>query len=412
MLNVEEHAGSEQPDPQPTSPRRPSPLASASQPLTHLRRRISLRPLLCVCGLLLLVMMWRTCFYVIGSLFPETGIVAFAHLYGWTWHPAFSRRSVEASCSVDEVIGAAGRTAGTAPHYDVRAGRRDCQLPYNETRHACRTHDGATPERHPNVTVVTALFDIGRTNRPLCHYLRYMVNLLRMDVNLVVYASPETLIVVERVRAHYGFTNKTDLQAVISWASIPFGPLLPKMYSAVVNSFAGHFSHLFVAGLPEHIIPEYDLINAAKVGFLRGAIERNTFDSQFFFWMDAGAGHGKAKFYDQWCPCTAAIRDKVTLLAGPPEADQPPGVTAEKMTWNVYFSQHFTEHMYCPVGAAWGGDGAAILQFEAVFSKVLHNVLQHNLIDDDQPLLALAYYENSSLFRLMPGHSHSFVNMC
>lgn len=233
-----------------------------------------------------------------------------------------------------------------------------------------------------------------------------------MDCNLIFFASPETLNLVRDVRKRFGFENQTDLRPIEDWASMPFSKLMPQMYSAVINSFPRHFSELFTAGLPEHLIPEYDLINVAKVKFLRYAIEQNPFESDFFFWMDSGAGHGETAFFDQWCPCTAAIRQKVTLLSGPPEPEQPLGVSAKTMTWEKYFSKHFTEHMYSPVGSAWGGDKSTILQFEKEFSGVLDKILNHDLIDDDQPMLALSYMRKPELFRLMPGNSHSFVKMC
>ena len=49
---------------------------------------------------------------------------------------------------------------------------------------------GVPADRHPKMTFVTALIDIGRYNRPRCLYLEYMRGLLKVDVNMVIFIEP------------------------------------------------------------------------------------------------------------------------------------------------------------------------------------------------------------------------------
>ena len=73
--------------------------------------------------------------------------------------------------------------------------------------------------------------------------------------------------------------------------------------------------------MPEHLSPEYGLINHAKVGFLLQAVKANPFGSDFFFWVDVGAGHGVRSFRSPWCPCSAmGTREAITLAA--PDAER------------------------------------------------------------------------------------------
>ena len=46
---------------------------------------------------------------------------------------------------------------------------------------------------------------------------------------------------------------------------------------------------------------------------LRETILENPFGTEYFYWIDAGATKGRERFYDQLCPCSIALKNRVVL---------------------------------------------------------------------------------------------------
>jgi hypothetical protein len=119
--------------------------------------------------------------------------------------------------------------------------------------------------RHPRITIVSALIDIGRYERPRCRYLQYMRPLLRVNASLVLYLEPWAVPAVTAARAYYGLSAQTAIRVVESWEDAPFSNLLPKMREAVDEFYYEHARHGFQNGKVEHEYAEYDWVNHGKV---------------------------------------------------------------------------------------------------------------------------------------------------
>jgi len=367
---------------------------------------------------------------------------------GWKWRPGDALLRAAPQCVVSDIIPTRRCPAGDghinktclqvtspAPHWDAAAGRCDCShfngnvsasssgIPWydpkrepNETYVRCGLNEwpklvageNATspPPAYPRVTFVTGFFDLGRLTkdtelgglRGTCAYLGYFAQWAQVEMNLAIFASTKTLELMGGIRDRFGLANRTQLHPIDSWADMPFGSLLPDIYVAGKASIYKHASSGFKTGSGEHIVPEYGLANHAKAGFLKLSIAANIFNSDYFFWVDAGAGHGSTLFRSPWCPCTWTVPHAITLVGDPAKV-------AEN-TEDRYFKDDgsFKYHYEDPVGAMWGGSTDAVLAFHDIYEELLRKMTSARLMDDDQPVLAMAYHRAASWIRLVaPG---------
>lgn len=129
-----------------------------------------------------------------------------------------------------------------------------------------RNVDPVVPStRHPKITFVSALIDIGRYHRPRCKYLQYMRPLLRANTSLLLYLEPWAVPAVTAARAHFGLSAQTEIRVVKSWDTAPFGNKLPKWREDVEKFYSEHHKHGWQNGMVEHVYAEYGWVNHAKV---------------------------------------------------------------------------------------------------------------------------------------------------
>jgi len=271
------------------------------------------------------------------------------------------------------------------------------------------------PAPLPRVTFVTAYFDLGRRTadgpglpRGTCTYLRYFAQWAQLEMNLAIFASAHTLDVMGEMRAGFGHRNRTQLVQINAWDELPFADLLPSFYDAAKASVWRHAASHFATGSVEHLVPEYDLVNHAKVGFLKRAIVDNAFESEFFFWVDTGAGHGQIWFRGPWCPCNWAVPHSITLVGDPKKIAE----NTEEKYFNDFGRGSFEYHYEDPIGSMWGGSSDKLLAFHDVYERILRHMTRHELMDDDQPVLAMAYHEASDYVRLLMPGGWPYVMAC
>eukprot|EP01045_Picozoa_sp_COSAG04_P028644 COSAG04_NODE_4503_length_2048_cov_2.282709_1_plen_446_part_00 len=293
--------------------------------------------------------------------------------------------------------------------------RKDC------TRATFGHKDSIWPKRHvgprvpadrfPKTTVVTALIDIGRHNRPRCRYLELMLPLLRVNSSIVMHIEPWAFEFVTAARAHYGLTAQTAVRVVRSWEEVPFSKLLPRMREAVDEHYFKHAAGGWQNGVLDHSYAEYDWINHAKVGFVKRAALENPFGSDYFFWLDAGYGRYQT-FTQQICPCLATDPDKVTLFTHSPPASEE-FVNGEwkvrvahrhpKHSVQMYFSGSWITgpHYGTMHGGFWGGGKAGVLRYHDVYEKMMSLMLLAGIVDDDQPVQELTQDLVTDLFQVL-----------
>jgi len=143
-----------------------------------------------------------------------------------------------------------------------------------------------------DITIVTALFNIQRENmdgRTWDEYLRWFSTTLKLKCPMVIFVE-ETL--VDFVKKHRG-SQKTKI-ITHPLEEIPYYYLKDDM-DAVINSDDYRNNTKCVDRIEcNHSL--YSIIQYSKFKWIRKSIELNCFDSDYYFWMDAGA----SRFFERF----------------------------------------------------------------------------------------------------------------
>ncbi|CAD7931523.1 unnamed protein product [Amoebophrya sp. A25] len=224
--------------------------------------------------------------------------------------------------------------------------------------------DGSCDGRSP-VVLVSAYFEMGRLTRNACKYLSFMRQLLGVERHVVVFTQPKFVEVIREIRTEaltssrsrrgsnsattasastrtdeYNATTSTtstrtaaaanaaaarsttsspaalQIVEITSWSDFPLAAeFRAQMYENVVRP--EHVLGLVarkVLGLSrygswlEALVPEYGLLQHAKIEFVHRAMEVVPVEqASHFFWVDAGALHGKSSLPRHWCPRRAMM---------------------------------------------------------------------------------------------------------
>ena len=220
---------------------------------------------------------------------------------------------VPANCDVEALtrksIQLGTKFASETPHFDSVAGQCDC------ARHTNRTVCKGSPadQVSPKFTVVTALVDIGRQGRNPCDYLQMFAVHLRRNVSMVVFTEAWAAPFVNAVRDDMGLRHKTSVRVLTKQSKLYFYQFIPKMQAAadqrrVLEWVTGTATTARVNAL-------YAWINHQKYEWLAQISEQNPFRTDYFVWIDSGAGHGHILVPQNFCACNIAHRDTVTVFS-------------------------------------------------------------------------------------------------
>ena len=137
-----------------------------------------------------------------------------------------------------------------------------------------------------NVTIVTAFFDIGREHngdgRKLTDYLDWIKKTLQLNCNLFIVTEKKFVDLMKDNRpSKYKTYIKEDILENASYYKY-----FPRM-KEILNS-EDYKTRIAYPNRVECKLPEYNVIQYSKFGWLADAIKENPFDSDYFFWMDAG----------------------------------------------------------------------------------------------------------------------------
>jgi hypothetical protein len=139
-----------------------------------------------------------------------------------------------------------------------------------------------------SVTIVSAFFDINRDTkgdgRRLQEYMEWIKQTLQLNCNLYIITESRFINFMKAVRpAEY--LNKTVFKAD-TLENAMYYKYLPRMRE-IINS-PEYKSRIMHPDRVECKLPEYNVIQYSKFGWLLDAIQENPFQSDVFFWMDIG----------------------------------------------------------------------------------------------------------------------------
>lgn len=177
---------------------------------------------------------------------------------------------------------------------------------YNHRLHQIDTSQaGRAPHVDRSVTVVTALYDIGREHvdgRRFGQYLGWLENTLRLRHPMVIFVDPKHASFVHTIRQHYGYEKWTQ---VISQPlpNIPCYPQVDRMQQVLLHQRS-------CVRCPNNLEMKSALYNAviySKFAWMRQVAQHNPFQSSVLAWFDAGASRFfsdtprfKYQFHPSW----------------------------------------------------------------------------------------------------------------
>ena len=249
-----------------------------------------------------------------------------------------------------------------------------------------------------SITIVTALFDIGRGDwweyrRPYEQYLQYFEILLRLNNNIIIY--------IEEKSREWVMQRRNDNQTLIITMTIDQLPLWQHRdrMKSIIDSEQSEWNAEWDVGMrthPEAKSADYNLIVNSKSFFIYDASRRNPFNSTHFVWLDAGYGHGHDDMYPRkwrWSP--QLPEHAVALIKLTPDWDQ-----IERYGIKQLYRQDVSV-----IGGGFQSIPIALIeQFYRLYSSILIDmIVRQRMIDDDQTILVLSVQRQPSLFHIEHG---------
>lgn len=257
-----------------------------------------------------------------------------------------------------------------------------------------------------NVTLVAALFDIGRDNwdnftMSYNTYMWWMRNLLFLDANLVIYTEEkfknEILSYRKQVDPNLEKT-KLIIQNLedIDGYKLYYEPLKTLMESDGFKKKV-HFR------VPEMTKPLYNVIMFSKMLYILDSYKNNYFDSDFYIWMDAGGiRNDKPEKNIKWPDLK-----KINKLDN---------------TKTTFFSHHNTirfenhEHhalsqMRFIQGTAFFVPKNNVEQLANDFKDVVFDVISKGYIGSDEKIFDIVYLKNPNLYSLIKSDWREYFDM-
>lgn len=252
-----------------------------------------------------------------------------------------------------------------------------------------------------DITVVTAFFDIGRGSLPTSHrgrvlpphqhrgvdtYFDYFRNLAKIKNNLVVYTTGNFARTIHEIRKENGLEDKTKIIVCDSYLPDNFHSVKEKI-EKIMNS-PSYYEKVANPQLIEYWHSDYVLVNIFKSLYVSDAIEKGLVKTDLTAWIDFGYCRNPNTLTEPYTWSYDFNEDKIHFFNMRPIENERP-IDSIIYTGDVYIQG-------CHIVA---GTKKWSLLKELVFRN-LNILLNHNLIDDDQTLLLMAYLTQPEDFEL------------
>lgn len=248
-----------------------------------------------------------------------------------------------------------------------------------------------------NLTIVTALFDIGRGelgsgfNRPFDHYVECFIRLLKVDYPMVIFCekSLEDTIWQYRKRDNTRLIFKTldDLR------SFPFYTQIQKIRTD--PSWYGQAGWL--ADSTQASLELYNPLVMSKQFFLNDASLFNFFDTKYFLWVDAGIANTlsvESYFNSELERRIIPYLNKMLYLCFPYDGT----VEVHGFAKGAMDSYAGEETKFVARGGIFGGSKDSINKVNEIYYSLLHDTLNNGYMGTEESLFTIMAYRNRDLF--------------
>jgi hypothetical protein len=245
-----------------------------------------------------------------------------------------------------------------------------------------------------NLTIVTGLWNINRVGRNFDHYLEHFDNFLKIPQNLFIYVPKELeSFVWERRNSHNTFVKVYELEDVKNL----YAPFWDKTQEIRTNpewfNLAG-----WLPESPQASLEWYNPIVQSKMFMLNDVSVWNPFDTEYFFWLDAGITNT--------VPMTHLVNDNVLdkltdygnpflFLSYPYDADNEiHGFKIDSM--NRYAGE---DVKYVCRGGLFGGHKQQLNEANSTYYALLDKSMSEGLMGTEESLFSIMSYVEPDLYR-------------
>lgn len=229
--------------------------------------------------------------------------------------------------------------------------------------------------------MVTAFFDIHRDTkgdgRTLGEYMQWMEKTLQLNCNLFIVTEAKFIPFMKAKRSsNYPMYILEDTLENASYYNY-----LPRM-KEILESDA-YKQRIACPQRVECVLPEYNVIQYSKFGWLEKAMKINPFHTEHFFWMDAGI----SRFFldvDVSLPYPRIIPSDKFIIQKRHDLDT--------------FSMDIWKADNVLKGTMFGGRKESVLAVSTKVEEMFQSMLLQENVNNEQIALAMVYHANKDLF--------------
>lgn len=243
-----------------------------------------------------------------------------------------------------------------------------------------------------NVMIVTALFDINRAEkgdgRTIDQYKDWFKKTLELKCDMTIYTEFKFKKFVEDSRKNSEYKTEIIIQSL---NELPFYKNLTKIYDILFSN--KYRSTMLDINRIECNLPEYNLIQYSKFGWLKDASIKNT-EHNYFIWMDAGCSRFFNNFdlEQEWPNKYRLDKDKVTIQGNSNFVKMFDTLNIEEYIWN---------NNCILVGTLFGGGTEIIQILNNEINNVFNFMLDKGCVNNEQFALAVLAKTNPDLFNVI-----------
>lgn len=239
-------------------------------------------------------------------------------------------------------------------------------------------------------TVITALYDIGRDKngdgRTVDQYLNWFSKTLQLNVPMVVYT--------EEKFKDFVFSNKSNNLKVIvkPLDEIPYYKYNHKIKNIINDT--DYKSKIVDPKRVECNLSLYNIIQYSKFDWIVEAIDNNYFDTEYYFWMDAGCSRffQDVNLNNPW-PNNYSIlsKDKFNIQGN-----------SNTVFYKIDDVENYIWDSNCIlVGTLFGGTKKVCIDMAKRVNEHFEHFLKNNIVNNEQIVLGYLYKKSPELFNVL-----------
>lgn len=245
-----------------------------------------------------------------------------------------------------------------------------------------------------NLTIVTGLWDIGREGRTFTHYIEHFNKFLDIPQNLFIYIPKQfEYLVWEKRDRNNTFVKNYELSDVKKL----YTPFWDKTQE-IRNNPKWFNQSGWIPSSPQSSLEYYNPIVQSKMFMLNDATIWNPFDSEYFFWLDAGITNTVPSSH----LVEKNVLEKLTEYGNPFLFLSYPYQAKNEIhgfSFNEMNRISQTEVKYVCRGGLFGGHKEQINEANATYYSMLMNTLNNGFMGTEESIFTLMSYIEPHLYK-------------